>query len=51
MGGQMDIFTLNGYSKNNEEAVNELKNADVGNMTPLDALNLVYRLQKLLGKV
>ena len=37
-----------------DDVLEELKNLDVGNMTPIDALNTIYRLQnklKTVGKV
>ena len=30
------------------DVIEELKNLDVGNMTPIDALNTIYRLQNKL---
>ena len=31
-----------------EDIIKELKEIDVGNLTPVDALNTIYRLQKKL---
>ena len=31
-----------------DDVLEELKNLDVGNMTPIDALNTIYRLQNKL---
>jgi len=48
--GQLDIFSLNNVSKNKEEVLNELSSVDVSTLTPLDALNLIYRLQQRIKK-
>ena len=31
-----------------DDVLDELKNIDVGNLTPIDALNTIYRLQNKL---
>ena len=43
--GQMTLFETIG----DEDVLNELKGLDIGNMTPLDALNTLYRLQSQLN--
>ncbi len=43
--GQMDLFSLSSTTKNDSEVIEELKNIDVSTLTPLDALNTLYRLQ------
>ena len=29
----------------NDDIIEEIKNIDIGNMTPIDALNMLYKLQ------
>ena len=41
---QMSLFD----TVKNDDVLEELKNLDVGNMTPIDALNTIYRLQNKL---
>ena len=49
--GQMDIFAIpRSENKVGNEIVDELKNIDVGMITPIDALNLVYKLQQRVSK-
>ena len=43
--GQMSLFETIG----DNDVLNELKGLDIGNMTPLDALNTLYRLQSQLN--
>ncbi len=43
--GQMDLFNLSSTTKNDSEVIEDLKNIDVSTLTPLDALNTLYRLQ------
>jgi len=50
MEGQLDMFVLYNSSKSKDEAVEELKNMDISTLTPLDALNLLYKLQQKLKK-
>ena len=42
--GQMSLFD----TVRDEDIVNELKEIDISNLTPLDALNTLYRLQNKL---
>ena len=42
--GQMTLFD----TVKDEDIVNELKEIDISNLTPLDALNTLYRLQNKL---
>ena len=44
--GQIDVFTFNTQQRNSDEVLNELKSIDVSTLTPLDALNILYNLQK-----
>ncbi|MDP4092757.1 MAG: DNA mismatch repair protein MutS, partial [Bacillota bacterium] len=48
--GQMDLFSLNNNSKSDSEVIFELKNIDVSTLTPLDALNTLYKLQQKARK-
>ena len=41
---QMSLFD----TVKDDDVLEELKNIDVGNMTPIDALNTIYRLQNKL---
>ena len=41
---QMSLFD----TVKDDDVLEELKNIDVGNMTPMDALNTIYRLQNTL---
>ena len=41
---QMSLFD----TVKDDDVLEELKNLDVGNMTPIDALNTIYRLQNKL---
>lgn len=43
--GQMDLFNLSSTTKNDTEVIEDLKSIDVSTLTPLDALNTLYRLQ------
>lgn len=38
---QMTLFDTVG----NDDIIEEIKNIDIGNMTPIDALNMLYKLQ------
>ena len=42
--GQMSLFD----TVKDEDIINELKEIDISNLTPLDALNTLYRLQNKL---
>jgi DNA mismatch repair protein MutS len=48
--GQIDLFSLGSSSKGADEVVEELKNLDISTLTPLDALNFIYRLQQKVKK-
>ena len=43
--GQMTLFD----AVKDEDVVKELKEIDISNLTPLDALNTLYRLQNKLN--
>jgi len=49
--GQIDLFSYTGASKSREEVLNELINIDISTLTPLEALNLIYKLQQKIKKV
>ena len=52
MEGQLNLFSMqNETSKIGNEIVEELKVTDVGLLTPIDALNLVYKLQQRVNGV
>lgn len=49
--GQLDLFNINNNeNKLADEIVEELKNIDIGKLTPIDALNLVYKLQQKVNE-
>lgn len=48
--GQLDIFSFNSASKGRDEVLEELKGIDVSAITPLDALNVLYKLQQKAKK-
>ena len=49
--GQMNLFAINNNeNKLGDEIVDRLKNIDVGMITPIDALNLVYKLQQRVNE-
>ena len=46
IGGQIDIFSFNTAQRNTNEVLSDLKDMDISTLTPLDALNALYNLQK-----
>ncbi len=44
--GQIDVFTFNTAQRNCDEVLNELRELDITTLTPLDAINVLYNLQK-----
>ena len=46
IGGQIDIFSFNSAQRNSNEVLSDLKEMDISTLTPLDALNTLYNLQK-----
>ena len=50
LDGQLDLFTLNTSFKNRDEIYEEIKNLEVTNLTPVDALNILYRIQQKARK-
>lgn len=44
--GQIDLFSFNNAQILKDEVLKELKSIDVSTLTPLDALNVLYNLQK-----
>jgi DNA mismatch repair protein MutS len=48
--GQIDLFSYASASKGRDEVLDELINTDVSTLTPLDALNVIYRLQQKAKK-
>lgn len=48
--GQLDLFSFGNASRNRDEIFDELKNLDISILTPLDALNFIYKLQQKAKK-
>ncbi|AUS96559.1 DNA mismatch repair protein MutS [Clostridium thermosuccinogenes] len=49
--GQIDLFAVLGSeSKQENEVLEEIKNIDITTLTPLDALNILYKLQQKARK-
>jgi len=48
--GQIDIFSFMNTVNGNNEVLEELKNIDIREMTPIDALNCLYKLQQKVKK-
>ncbi len=49
--GQLDLFTPENFRKDIDiEILEELKNLDVSVLTPLDAINAIYKLQQKMKK-
>ena len=48
--GQVDIFAFMNTVNSGSEVLEELKNIDIRNITPVDALNILYSLQKKAKK-
>ena len=46
IGGQMDVFSFNTAQRSSNEVLSDLKELDISTLTPLDALNALYNLQK-----
>jgi DNA mismatch repair protein MutS len=46
--GQLDLLSYKTVSKGDEEIIEELKSIDITKLTPIDALNLIYKLQRKL---
>ncbi len=44
--GQIDIFALSGLSRIRDDVLDELKTIDIQTISPLDALNILYRIQR-----
>lgn len=44
--GQMNLFSIGGNSKIKDEIYDEIKNLQVTNLTPLDAMNILYKFQQ-----
>ncbi len=44
--GQMDIFALNGLARIRDDILDELKAIDIQTISPIDALNTLYRIQR-----
>jgi DNA mismatch repair protein MutS len=49
--GQVDIFHLNSQTKSKDAIIEEIKKVDTSNITPLDALNLIYKLQEKVRRM
>lgn len=48
--GQLDMFSFSNCGKAKIEVADELRNMDISALTPLDALNIIYKLQQKLKK-
>jgi len=49
--GQIELFFVNGNEdKTGKEVLNELKEIDISRITPLDAMNILYKLQQKARK-
>ncbi len=48
--GQLDLISYKSISKSHDEVINDVKNLDISKLTPLDALNVLYKLQQKLRK-
>lgn len=48
--GQLDIFSFNTMPKSRDEVLEELKQLDITALTPVDALNVLYKLQQKAKK-
>lgn len=48
--GQLDLFSFGSASRSRDEIYDELKNLDISILTPLDALNFIYKLQQKAKK-
>ncbi|HOV25454.1 MAG TPA: DNA mismatch repair protein MutS [Pseudobacteroides sp.] len=46
--GQMNLFYIKPENKSCQEVIDEIKNVDISALTPLDALNIIYKLQQKL---
>ncbi|MCX7843145.1 MAG: DNA mismatch repair protein MutS [Clostridia bacterium] len=44
--GQLDMFSFSKGNKQKDEVFEELKSIDITKLTPIDALNILYRLQQ-----
>lgn len=48
--GQLDLFSIGNVSRLKDEVIEELKSIDVTTLTPIDGLNLIYKLQQKVKK-
>lgn len=48
--GQMDLFSFGSNSKIKDELFDEIKSLEVSNLTPLDAMNILYKFQQRARK-
>ncbi len=48
--GQLDLFSFAGNSKVKDELLEEIKSLELSNLTPIDALNCLYKLQQKARK-
>ncbi|MCX8130663.1 MAG: DNA mismatch repair protein MutS [Clostridia bacterium] len=48
--GQIDLFSFGNTSKSKDEIMDELKSVDISALTPLDAINVLYKLQQKARK-
>ena len=50
LDGQLNIFAYNSFNKKYEDLISEIKNTDVSLLTPIEALNILYKLQQKVLK-
>jgi DNA mismatch repair protein MutS len=50
LAGQMDLFSFGSNSKIKDELFDEIKSLEVSNLTPLDAMNILYKFQQRARK-
>lgn len=48
--GQLDLFSISRNAKIADEIMEELKEVDIQTLTPIDALNFIYKLQQKIKK-
>jgi DNA mismatch repair protein MutS len=48
--GQLDLFAFMNAAKGKDEVMEELKTLDISKLTPLDALNMLFKLQQKAKK-
>lgn len=51
INGQVDLFSIDNYSMNHDPLLEELKNLEISNLTPIEALNFLSDLQKKINEL